>query len=378
MNSKILIAFASGALIASGIVYVAVRKDLDPRPASVAAKPVPPVAAAPAVAPPAVVQPAASTPAPSTPAASAPAPAPAAVASHVRVNTTTKTAPKPASAYREKPSPFASQAARKETAESQPPADANSPIGEPTRPHDPAPPAEAHSVPEPAPAIEPQVPPAPAEPARAPQPAPPPRPRVVLTPAPQDPETTPDNPPQAQRDPNAPPSVTIARGTMIPVRIGETISAAHYGAGDTFLATLDRPLVIDGWVIAERGSRLEGRVVQSTSAGHGNGTSHLEIELTKLSTADGQHVPIRTEVYSRDGSSSAGGDLAKVGIGTAIGAAIGAAAGGGKGAAIGAGIGAGAGVAGAVITRSKPAEIPVETRISFRVADPVTITERAN
>jgi hypothetical protein len=61
-----------------------------------------------------------------------------------------------------------------------------------------------------------------------------------------------------------------------------------------------------------------------------------------------------------------------------LGAAIGAAAGGGKGAAIGVGAGAAAGVAGAVLTRGKPAEIPVESRISFRIAGPVTITERLN
>ena len=40
-----------------------------------------------------------------------------------------------------------------------------------------------------------------------------------------------------------------------------------------FLATLDRPLVVDGFIIAERGSRLEGRVVEAQPAGRGNTTS---------------------------------------------------------------------------------------------------------
>jgi uncharacterized protein YcfJ len=98
----------------------------------------------------------------------------------------------------------------------------------------------------------------------------------------------------------------------------------------------------------------------------------------KLSTADGQHIQIRTEPYKKDAASSAGNDAAKVGVGAVLGAAIGAAAGGGKGAAIGVGAGAAAGVAGAVLTRGKLAEIPVESRISFRIAGPVTITERLN
>jgi len=59
-----------------------------------------------------------------------------------------------------------------------------------------------------------------------------------------------------------------------------------------------------------------------------------------------------------------------------LGAAIGAIAGGGKGAAIGAGAGAAGGGGVAVATRGKPVELPVETRLTFRIEQPVTITER--
>ena len=64
-------------------------------------------------------------------------------------------------------------------------------------------------------------------------------------------------------------------------------------------------------------------------------------------------------------ASSAGGDVAKVGVGAALGAVIGAAAGGGKGAAIGAGAGAAAGGVGAAVTRGKAAEIPVDRGLVF-------------
>jgi hypothetical protein len=210
------------------------------------------------------------------------------------------------------------------------------------------------------------------------EPAPPPTPAQVQV-SPQPAATTEDAPPAPTApEIRVPHTVTIAAGIMLPVRIGETISAAHYQVGDSFLATLDRPLVVDGFIIAEKGSRLEGRVVEAEPAGRANSTSHLRIELVKLSTADGQHIQIRTEPYKKDAASSAGNDAAKVGVGAVLGAAIGAAAGGGKGAAIGVGAGAAAGVAGAVLTRGKPAEIPVESRISFRIAGPVTITERLN
>src|SRR5450755_2714001 len=42
--------------------------------------------------------------------------------------------------------------------------------------------------------------------------------------------------------------VILLAGTVLPVRIGETISAARNQKGDTFLATLDQPLVIDGFI----------------------------------------------------------------------------------------------------------------------------------
>jgi len=331
MNPKIVIAFVSGALLASGIVFFAVRDDLQPRPQPhVTAPPIPaPPKALPVV--PAVVR-----------AEAPPAPKPA---ESSRVPVKEHLSPTP---IHEKPSPLVSRAhqgADALVAINQPAQVRQEPVAPP--PVTP-PPVEAKvSVEQPEPAPE-SAPPAPAPP--APQPTPPPA------------------------APNAPPTVTIAAGTILPVRIGETINASHYIAGDTFVATLDRQLVVDGWVIAQRGARLEGRVVQSTA---GNG-SHLEIELTKLSLDDGQHIHIHTQSFTKNGTGSTGGDVAKVGAGAAIGAAIGAMAGGGKGAAIGAGIGTVAGVAGAAATHSKPAEIPVETRINFRIADPITVTERSN
>jgi hypothetical protein len=170
--------------------------------------------------------------------------------------------------------------------------------------------------------------------------------------------------------------VTLAAGTLLPVRIGETLSSTRNQAGDTFLATLTQPLVIDGWIIAERGARVEGRVVDTTPAGRVNGVSHLGISIVRLATADGQNIRIRTEPFVKDGPTSTGTDAAKIGGGAAIGAIIGALAGGGKGAAIGAGAGGAVGAGDVLLTRGKPVEIPVETRVSFKVQDSVLITER--
>jgi hypothetical protein len=170
--------------------------------------------------------------------------------------------------------------------------------------------------------------------------------------------------------------VTLTAGTLLPVRLGETLSSEKNKDGDTFTATLDRPLVIDGFVVAERGARLEGRVIEVDRAGRVRGVAHLGIALVSLTTADGQRIPLRTEPFRKDGAKETGRDAAKIGAGAAIGAAIGAIAGGGRGAAIGAGVGGAAGTGTVMATRGKAAELPVETRISFRVNESVTITEK--
>jgi hypothetical protein len=277
MNSKIVIAFIAGAVIASGIVYMAVREDAQPQAAAVPTE----------VPAPNVV--------PKTPPAALP------------VTQTLPTVPAPPArvvlkpTHREKPSPMPPPIHRDAVHRERPLIVARN--QEP--PPRPAPPP-----------IEAQIPNEPAQPPPAPVPAAPKAqapPVAAVAPAPA--------PAPAPPTVRVPPTVTIAAGTMLPVRIGETISVSQYKAGDSFLATLDLPLVVDGWVIAEKGSRLEGRVVEVASG-------RVRVELVRLSTSDGQHVPIRTDPFKKDAG--------------------------------------------------QPAGIPVESRISFRVAGPVTITERIN
>ena len=197
-------------------------------------------------------------------------------------------------------------------------------------------------------------------PAAAPEPPPPPAPPPV--------EIKPE-PPQSR-------SVTIANGTLVTVRLSETISTERSRQGDSFMATLDEPLVVDGLVIAEKGARANGRVVELVEAGRVKGLAHLSLELSSVMLSDGQRVELRTARFEKEGPASKTEDAQKVGIGAAIGAAIGAIAGGGKGAAIGAASGGAAGSGVVAATRGKPAVLPAETKISFRVEQPVTITER--
>jgi hypothetical protein len=163
---------------------------------------------------------------------------------------------------------------------------------------------------------------------------------------------------------------------LIPVRLLDGLSSERNNPGDSFTGTLDQALVVDRLVIAERGSRVEGRVVSSDRGGKVQGVAALAVELTRIHLSDGQTISIRTESFERHAENTHRQDATKVGAGAAVGAIIGAIAGGGKGAAIGAGVGGGAGAGDVLLTRGKPVTLPSETRLTFRLSTPVTVTER--
>ncbi|MBL8178477.1 MAG: hypothetical protein JNK48_27635 [Bryobacterales bacterium] len=236
-------------------------------------------------------------------------------------------------------------------------------------------PQQAANLPAPAPAVVEAS--APAAPPAAPPVAPqaPPEPPIATSAAPASPAFSPMKPkdPPKPADPN---SVTIIGGTAIPIRLSQTLDSSKLEDGQAFQATLDQPLVVDGFVIAERGAAVEGRVISAQQAGRVKGLSHLSIELTRLTTSDGQRVPIQTAAWEKEGDKDTRGDAAKVAVGAGIGAALGAIFGGGKGAATGAGAGGAAGAGTVLATRGKPVLLPAEMRLSFRLTQPVTIIER--
>ena len=254
--------------------------------------------------------------------------------------------------------------------------------------------ADSRPVPKPARRIEPREPRR-SEPRSQPQvvakndpPAPAPSAPVVTNPTPSAPAKEPAAvepipqpsildqqrlPPPPARKPNF---VTIPAGTLVTVRLDQTLSSEQSQAGDTFRATLDAPLIVDGLVIAERGARAEGKVSKVDQSGRVRGLAELALVLTSVRSSDGQTIRFDTDSFVRQAENSKKEDAAKVGAAAGIGAAIGAIAGGGKGAAIGAAIGGASGAGGVMATRGKAAEIRAETRLSFKLSNPVTVTEK--
>jgi hypothetical protein len=179
---------------------------------------------------------------------------------------------------------------------------------------------------------------------------------------------------RSREDAAVPESFTVPVGTVISVRTVDWLSTDRNRVGDGFRASLDQPLIVDGWVVGRRGQSVMGQIGVVQKAGRAKGVSQLGVELTEIILVDGQQVPIRTQLQRSSAGSSRGQDAVGIGTTTGFGAAIGAVAGDGKGAGIGAAAGAAAGVIGVLATRGRATTIPPETLLTFRLEEPLTIS----
>lgn len=186
------------------------------------------------------------------------------------------------------------------------------------------------------------------------------------------------NQPDGQGNYGVPPRLVIQPGTFATVRVNQMLSSDRNQAGDAFSGMLERPLIVDGVVVAQRGQTVGGRVAEAEKAGRVKGVSRLGLELTDLTLADGQQLPVRSALLGGTGGKSIGRDVSAIAGTTAVGAAVGAAADWGTGAAIGAGAGAAAATLGVLLTRGRPTVIYPESVLTFRIEAPVNVsTERA-
>jgi hypothetical protein len=138
-------------------------------------------------------------------------------------------------------------------------------------------------------------------------------------------------------------------------------------SGDTYHASLDQPLVVNGQTVAPAGSDATVQVVRVQQGGRISGREDVTLALASFQ-ANGRTYDINTSNENVSSSDSRGKQSAEViGGGAALGAIIGAIAGGGKGAAIGAASGAALGT-GAQVIRGQRVKVPSETRLSFTLS----------
>lgn len=172
--------------------------------------------------------------------------------------------------------------------------------------------------------------------------------------------------------PPPPQKVTIPAGTTLAVRLVDAIDSEKNQPGETFRATLNSPLAVEGDVAIPSGYDVEGHIVDVKSAGKFAGQSLLVLQLDRISVG-GKSYSIETDQYKRQGSSRGKNTAEKVGAGAAIGAIIGGIAGGGKGAGIGAAAGGGLGGGVQAATKGQQIKLASETVLNFTLQNPLTV-----
>jgi hypothetical protein len=174
--------------------------------------------------------------------------------------------------------------------------------------------------------------------------------------------------------PSQPPAVSISipAGTELAIRIDQRLSARSSYAGEHFNGNVVEPVLNNGTVIIPNGTPVSGRVVEAHHGGHFRGRSVLELRLTGM-TLNGYEYPLDTRdtVRSRRGKGRRSAGI--IGGMTGAGMLIGGIASGGVGLAIGAAAGAGTGTAIAGGTGNHNLDIPAESIVHFRLADPLVV-----
>jgi BON domain len=257
--------------------------------------------------------------------------------------------------------------------------DAGQAPGAPPPPADaqqaPPPPGEAQQAPPPPPADNQQPAAVPPDAQQVPPPPPPDQPGQPAAGAPypqggyygQQPGYGNYPPPQQTSGP-----VTIPAGTLLQIRLSETLDVAKLQDGAAFQATAASD-VFEGNVLAiPRGAVLQGTVVSVKKPGALGGSGELQLQITSVNLG-GKAYPVATDLWSNKGPNKAGYTAGNTVGGAALGAIIGGIIGRGPGAAVGAVAGGGAGLAASAGTNGPRIYLPAETLLNFHLTNPVTV-----
>ena len=165
--------------------------------------------------------------------------------------------------------------------------------------------------------------------------------------------------------------LTVPAGTVLTVRLNQSVGSRSSSTGDTFTATVAEPITVGDKVAIPKGAEVTGTVAEAVPRGKFKGAARLVLALNSVSV-DGKSYPVEAAL-SRSMKGKGKRTAVAIGGGAALGALIGGIAGGGKGAAIGAAAGGGAGTAGAALTGNKDIVLPAESALSFELRNAVEI-----
>ncbi len=168
---------------------------------------------------------------------------------------------------------------------------------------------------------------------------------------------------------HSPTGVTVPAGTLVTVRLIDSIDADLTGVGERFRASIDDPIVVGSQVVVPRYADATVQVMRVEQSGALKGSDEVALKIYDI-TVNGRSYHLATDYAELQGKGKGRKTIRNTAIGGVGGAVIGGIFGGKKGAAIGAGAGAGTGIAVAA-ARGTKLQIPSETRLEFVLRAPL-------
>ena len=172
--------------------------------------------------------------------------------------------------------------------------------------------------------------------------------------------------------PAVPQGFTIRPGYQLLVRLADPVDSKRDQPGQTYHASLEQPITVNGAVAIPRGADVVAVLRDEQQSGRITGKTSLTIALRSVTVA-GKSYDLATSTVNKSISSRTARSGEVIGGTAALGAIVGALAGGGRGAGIGAASGAGLGTIAEVATSGQRVRIPSETVLTFTLANPLEI-----
>ncbi len=170
----------------------------------------------------------------------------------------------------------------------------------------------------------------------------------------------------------------IPAGTQLSIRTNENIAADQNTTNRTFSAEVAQDVMgPNGQMLIPQGSPALLTVQKISNGTLGVGSTQVALALQSVSI-NGQQYAVMSNTATESGNKGIGANkrtAEMTGGGALLGTVIGAIAGGGKGAVLGGLAGAGAGATAQVLTRGKQVNVPAETLLTFRLDQPLTLSQ---
>jgi hypothetical protein len=111
--------------------------------------------------------------------------------------------------------------------------------------------------------------------------------------------------------------VTLPAGTLVNVRMIDSINSDTDHVNQAFKASLDSPILVNDEMVVPKGADVYVKLVEVKSAGNMSGKSELRVQLDRL-VVGGDTYKAVSNVYVQEGASQTTKTARNVGITTAI------------------------------------------------------------